>query len=349
MASTIRPLVRGDLASVTPLIHAHMDAFTRDPGFVEATLLDDPWTPDPAPALVATDEGRLVGFLGAQERRMTFDESTITGVNVSQFVVVPDRRASGVATQLLRTLLTGEQDITWAEGAPEVVARMWRVLGGHVDHARGCDWMVVLRPRPWLRRVIARAPRGGFPRELAPVGAVPARALRPRPRDRSPSLDGVSGREASAAEVVAALPGLTKRIRVRVEYDEQHLDHMLRQWRVASGGIVCRLVERQGREIGWYVYTTRAGQASRVLCIVAADRQAETVVAELMTDAHRRGSVAISGRLEPHISEAVRSWAPAIGLGARPLFHASDPTLRTTIASSSTLLTELDSIDNRWL
>jgi hypothetical protein len=351
MTVRIRPLDRADLPRVRELVHAHMDAFTRPQSFMEATLLDDPWARDPARALVGVDGDEIVGFIGAQERRMSFDGSPITGVNVSQFVVAPEHRTGGVAIRLLRELFGGGQDLTWAEGAPEAVTRMWRLLGGDVDHARNCDWMVVLRPGRWLRRVASVALVRGLPRDLLPVAAVPGHTLSPKAgrRLQRPSLNGVNAHDAPGGEIADALPALTKGVRVRVAYDEAHLDHMLRHWGTTAGDIVSRLVARGDRPIGWYVYAPLRGQAGRLVYLSAVEREAGTVLAEMFAHARGSGGIALGGRLEPHLAEPLRAWRPVLGFGSRPVFHTKDAELRAALASTASVLSELDSVDNGWL
>ena len=262
--STIRPLERADLPAVIALMRPNFESFSRDRSFVEGTLADDPWAPDPLPALVSEDGGEIVGFIGAQARRMTFDGNEVRGVSVSQFVVAPERRGGGAALGLLRHLFSGPQELTWAEDSPENVARMWGVLGGGVDHSRTCDWMLILRPVRWLGRIIPRAPREGFPKHTVPVPALPTGALRTRRRVKQASVADIVGHDASAAEAAAELPALTRRIRLRADYDEQHLDHKLKHWSSVAGDLVSRLVRRRGRTVGWYVYIPRPG--GRAVC-----------------------------------------------------------------------------------
>jgi hypothetical protein len=348
--ATIRPLERGDIPAVFGLVEANFEAFERDRRFFEAMLLDDPWTPDPPAALVALEGEEIVGFIGAQDRRMSLDGSEIRGVSVSQFVVTPPHRTGGTPMQLLRGLLSGPQDLTWAEGAPEPVARMWRVLGGDADHARDCDWMLVLRPSRWLSGVIGDASRRRISRHTIPVSALPTRALRARTlrREHEPSAGSVSAGDATPSEVVEALPALTRGYRLRISYDEAHLGHMLEQWGALSG-IVCRLVRRHERTIGWYVYISKPGRVGRALHVAALERETGAVLADLVGDAVARGHTALSGRLEPHLSEALRDWGPAFGLGYRPVVHASEPELRAALGRTDSLLSEFGSIDSPWL
>jgi hypothetical protein len=85
-----------------------------------------------------------------------------------------------------------------------------------------------------------------------------------------------------------------------------------------------------------------------VLCIAAAATDADAVVGELVSDARRRGTAVISGRLEPHLDDAVRRRPAVLSLAQQPIVHARDPEVLAALGSSVSLLTELDLVDCEW-
>jgi hypothetical protein len=77
--SRIRPVERDDLPTVASLFEAVMRSRGRQPpprlaAYFARTWLDHPWADPEIPSLVyETPDGRILGFVGAHVRRLTFD------------------------------------------------------------------------------------------------------------------------------------------------------------------------------------------------------------------------------------------------------------------------------------
>ena len=335
------------MAAVAGLMRANIRGWTHDEGFLRGTLIEYPWADPALSSLVATSpDGEILGFVGAQVREMALDGAPVRGVCVSHLVVVPDGRAGAAGALLLGRLLSGAQDVSWSDSANEVVARMWRTFGGHLDHARLLDWMLVLRPGRWFGGVLAKGVRGrSLGRSDVPVGALPLHAAGPRLAPRAfpvPDPD-IRGEDAGAAAIVEHLPEMMRGVELRVDYGESHLEHLFAQVEAASGPLVHRLVRRRDRPIGWYAYLRPKAGVSRVLHVAVAQRHADAVVAELVEHAKASGSTALTGRMEPHLESPLRSRLAVLGFARRPMIHTHRPEIRLALASSASLLTQLES------
>lgn len=350
--ATIRPLERADLPAVAALVRESLPGWRRDAAFLERTLVDHPWAPETLPSLVAVDDsGVIVGSVGAQARRLAFDGAELSGISVSHLVVAPERRAGAAGALLVRELLSGGQDLTWTDSGTEDVVRIWRTFGAHLDHARSANWMLVLRPARWLARIASLRIRSGVTlRQAVPVAALPLHAAGRHllPRTFSPPVAAeVNGENASPSEIVDLLPALTKGIRLRVDYDAGYLSSVFAQVSSPGAPVVHRLVRRGTTPIGWYAYIQQSG-ISRVIHLAAGVRQVEAVFGEMYGHSRAQGASLLAGRLEPHLQEPLQRRFAAIGLAQRPLIYARDPDLRATLASSSSLITEMDLIDSEW-
>jgi hypothetical protein len=347
----IRPLQRGDLPAVVALLRTHIRGWTLDTRLLAGLLLDHPWVDDELPSLVAVGPANeIIGFTGVQVRRMRIDGRAIRAVHSGHGVVKPDRRGGAVGALLIGRALSGPQELTWSDGAIESVARVFRAFGGHLDHTRACDWLLVLRPLPWLRGLIATAVRRrAASRRAVPVGALPFQAMGPRMMPLAfPKPTGVAGEDATAATIVEHLPVLNQHLRVWVDHDEEYLDHLFGLVRYFkglesfTGPLVCRVVRRGEQPIGWYAYVARSGGASRVLHLSALEREADAVLGELIEHAHAQGSAALAGRAEPHLQRALNHRFAVLGYARQPTILAKDPELAAVLATSSSLLTRLD-------
>lgn len=342
----IRPLQKTDLPTVAALLRAHLPGWRLSESVLSGIMLDHPWADEELPSLVAIDEDdEVIGFVGAHVRRMRLDGQPIRAVCATHVVVAPDSRAGAAGFHLLGRILRGPQDVSFSDSATDAVMSIWRTLGGYVDYARTCDWMLVLQRGRWFRGVMrAVARRQPVGRTLVPVGALPFQALGRRllPGEHPETPPDVAGEPITAAAIIEHLPALTSRLRLAVEYDEQHLDHLFLQVESFWGPVVRRLVRRGERPIGWYAYVPRPGGASRVLHLAALERQAGAVLAELVTHAKAEGSAVLTGRGEPHLMEPLSRRFAVFGVARRPILHTKNPELAAVLATDSSLLTRLD-------
>jgi hypothetical protein len=336
-------LGRSDLPAVAELMAARLPGWDQDESFLAETLLNQRWTTAELPSLVSVgDDGALHGFIGAQVRRFRLDGRELRGVCCSHLVAVEGPGAAGAL--LLRRMLSGEQDLTWTDTATDEVARMWQTFGGQIDHARALDWMLVLKPVGWVRRMLTSGlRRRGSVRELAPARAIPLRALVPRSgEERADVSAGIDGVDATASALAANIDEIARDTRLHVDYDEPVLDRLFTRIEATAGPLVRRLVRQRGTTVGWYAYLSRPGGTSRVLHLCGHTGALEAVTQDLIDDAHRRGSVALAGRYEPFLRAALFPRSPAFGFARLPMIHSRDPEVISLLATNSSILTQLD-------
>lgn len=341
----IRALQRADLPAVMALLREGLPGFPLDEEGLAAATLDDRWADEELPSLVAVEADEVVGFIRSQVRPMRFDGRPIRGVCLSDLVVSPEHRRGAAGAMLLGRLLKGPQDVSWSDSATDFVVRAWRTFGGHIDHARAADFMLVLRPVPWIREIVAaRVRRREVGRSLMPVGALPAHAAGPRITGReAPGPEpGVSGEDADAAAIASALPAISKRVRVMVEWDEPQLAATFRRIEALGGDLTVRLVRRGEAPVGWYACLVRPGGAARLLHLAADERAVGAVFADLVAATTAAGGTVLSGRAEPHLERPLRERLAAVGFAWQPVIRARDPELAAVLATGASLLTRLD-------
>jgi hypothetical protein len=353
--SQIRPLERADLPRVTALYERTMRSGATTPAaglaaYFERTLLDHPWADAEVPALVfETGDDRIVGFIGSYARRLLLDERPIRMSCAGQLVTDPDERHLGIGAILLRSYLSGPQDLAITDGATGVVHEMWIRLGGYALHPGSFVWTRLFRP--W--RAVGQRAVGHMrlePRRkerlrgiLAPVWRVldspTTRISRPRERPA-----GVYAEELTPRALAQCQAEVLGNARLRVTYDEPFLEWLFREMAAVRtrGTLVRRLLRREDRLLGWYVaYLTRGG-VSRVMDLKASSGELGTVLDYLFADAWDSGADAVEGRLEPALYEPLSSRGCWLHYGSRALFHSRDPDVLAAISLGRSALSRLD-------
>ncbi|MFN8161348.1 MAG: hypothetical protein U0R52_09945 [Solirubrobacterales bacterium] len=345
----IRAFAPDDVPAVDRLLRDHLP-YWPDPSesarFLAGTLLEHPWADDELTSLVALGgSGEVIGFIGAQVRRMSMGKRSVRGVCCSHLVVAAGHRGGAAGALLLRRMLSAGQEVTWSDTANEPVVRMWRAFGGSVDGARSCDWMLVLRSGRWLREVATTGLRKqNRDRDLVPVAAFPFQAAGSRMIGRPFPEPGpeVGGQGATAAEVVEALGRIDRAGHLRVAYDEGFLSHLFAQIEASRGRLVTRIVRRGADPIGWYAYAHVSEGVCRVLHLAAFEPNGDDVLAELVAHARKDGGTVLAGRLEPHLIEPLHTRFAVLGFARQPVVHSRDPELRAALLSEASLITQLD-------
>jgi hypothetical protein len=156
--------------------------------YFERTLLDYPWAdPEISSLVFEAGDNRILGFMGSHVRHLLIDERPIRMGCTGQLVTDPRERHLAIGTRLVRTYLSGLQELTITDGATDVVHEIWVRLGGYALHPGSFVWTRLFRPwravgEMWLELRRDERPR----RFLRPIWAVldsPMTRLRGRRRD----------------------------------------------------------------------------------------------------------------------------------------------------------------------
>jgi hypothetical protein len=348
MTGSMRPLERRDLPQVANLYELVVRSGSRNapPGlaaYFEETLLEHPWVDPEIPSLVSEgDDGEIVGFIGSHVRRIAVDSRRARLACCGQLVTDPVVRNRAVGAFLLRAYLAGPQDLTITDTASGEVRRMWESMGGVTVHLASIGWIRLFGP--WRYAVS----RGASPaaRVAQPLSAaldavstrVASRALRP------PAPHAVAEEltpEALVEQVAAAPPS----VRVRPAYDVDFLEWLFGALAAvrSRGSLVRRLVRAEDRVLGWYVYYLQRGGVSQVVQIGGRERDMGDVLDHLFADAHSGGSIAVQGRLEPHLREPLTARRCLFrSTGNRSLIHSADTEITNAIAFGHSLVSRLE-------
>jgi len=348
--SSIRPLERADLGGVTELFERTVRSGRSEPppglaGYFERTLLDHPWADSEIPSLVyEAGDGRILGFIGSHVRRLVFDGRRIRMGCAGQLVSDPEQRRLAIGARLLRSYMSGPQDLTITDGATAVVHEMWSHLGGYAAHPGSLVWTRLLRPGRavgdrWLERRGSerwrRVARAAWPVLDAPATPV----TRP-----SEAAADVEIEELTPRALIEHRPEVLGDARLWVDYDEPFLEWLFGEMAAVRtrGQLTGRLLRQDDRVLGWYVVYMRPRGLSQVMQVAATKGELGTVLDRLFADAWRGGAAALEGRLEPALYEPIYRRRCVLRYSTRALFRSGDPELAAAISLGRSALTRLD-------
>jgi hypothetical protein len=345
-----RPLLPADLSQIVDLylkVFPLVRQYSRERLFdrFRRVLLQNPWYNPSIPSLVYEKNGKVCGFLGVVVRPMFLGAEVIHVATSNHFMVDPSARSSMAGLELLNNLFAGSQDLTIAESGDDS-RKLWEALGGRTSFARSLFWTRLLRP---TRYALYQLRQRHAPQVLAwiagPVcGAFDTLAARVR---QSPLYQAPMGpgEETSAKGLVNCFSQFHKRNSLYPCYDEYSLSWLLSLLAKKGkfGALSCVIVTgNKGEIIGWYIYYLNSGAVSTVLHIDAAPGRLDQVFRHLCYHAWRRGSIALTGRVEPRFTQMFcrnrcflhwRSWM---------LVHSRNPRILSAFDGGASIFTALE-------
>ena len=314
--------------------------------YLRQMFCDHPWRDDEIPSWIACEGENPVGFLAVMPRPMMHGQRPIRAAVGCQFLVHPERRQSLVAVQLLRRFFQGPQDISLADGANSLSARLWESMGGAVSPVHSLAWIRVLRPAQGALRLARSRSRwlqaiGGIGSPLAALAdacVMRAAPFRFRPQLLEQDLD--------ARSLHAALAEHTAHFALRPQYDLPSLEWLLKQVAAKKrhGRLEARILrDANGRMAGWFLYYLDPDGMSRVVQLAARPDRVRPVLEHLFHHASERGTMALEGRMDPRFAaELGKMQCFFRNCGELTLLHSRDPSLLAPLLLGNAFFTRLE-------
>lgn len=357
MSGTIRPLTRADLPAAVLLYEREIGTGSSLAGlerYFETILFDDPWADPELPSLAyVDDDGTLAGFFSRCTRRFLFDGEPVRVCAMIHFVVAPEARKRAAAALLAARLLGGPQDASHTDGANLPTRRLWGAMKGRVMQLESLEWTRVLRPAAyWQERAIGRrlSPRSAAvtKRLAVPVDLALLRAAGARVKP-SAEVAATTDEPLTPSAVVEHIGELAGWARLRPDYDEPYVRWLFAQLAATRtyGELSARLVKRDGVPIGWHVSMIERGGLAEVFQVATRPADATTVFGALIDHTRAQGAIAVRGRIEAPLIDAITQERSVMRRSNWALLRARDPELATAALLGDSFLTRLDS--NIWM
>ena len=347
--ATIRPFEPGDALEAAKLFmvvspESGWPSVEHVAQYIRKVLCESPWCDPEIPSWVAVENGKIIGVESVVPRPMMHGERVIRAAVSCQTYVHPESR--GIAgIQLTRALLSGPQDVTIADGASLMGAKVMEALGALVSPLHRMSWIRPLRPAQ-AALALAAARRQAL-RPLAVVGT-PFAALADACLTRIPPLrctPRLYEEELDPAKLLAAFDELGSQFTLRPVYDINSLDWLYGELAAKNrhGPLQARLVRDAGGKVaGWFMYYLNSG-LSRVLQIMARKDATRPVLEHLFRHAADRGTVALEGRIEPRFTYDMGNMHCFFQSSSElTLLHARDPAIMASLMQGDAFFTRME-------
>jgi hypothetical protein len=316
--------------------------------YFDQIYFDNPWHDPEVPSHVYEDgQGRILGFIGAMQRPMSFRGRPIRAAVLCGIMVDKIDGSREIAQQLMARFLAGPQDFSMTDCAKPAANRLWEACGGLPALMYCLDWRRVLQPaRQALGLVAGRKPLGALANAVWPLTwALDAAATRLPFGPYRLRTKGAAGEEASAETLLACISEFSRPKALAPHYDAQTLGWLLAESAKGLGKVALHKIIVRGADgqiAGWYMHAVRAGVAE-VFQVGGSRDKIRLVLDHLFDHARRHGAVAVSGQIVPDLMwEMSESRCRYRSLSLGMLVHSPNPELTNAVFRGDAFLTRTE-------
>ncbi|HKJ67706.1 MAG TPA: hypothetical protein VKA68_07095 [bacterium] len=311
----IRPLRRADISQIANLIVTYLPHVAAGNVQKVHTALDllqsNPRYEDDSPSLVyESPSGKIEGFLGVSARSMIFNGQRIRAAVCYDFIVDYRARNGLIPFQLLRTFFSGDQDVILSGSAGDNTRKLWQKMGGITGYLYSTYWTLPLRPLQYGLTYLNRENRhpvlSGTGKPIARISDTLMTHFPGSPLCKK-DPEGYS-RQISGEELVGFHTKFCKHTTLRPDYTVEDLQWVLGLASKSDhlGSLECTGVFTYADDIlGWFVWYSNPGGTGEVLQLHAREGKEDLVLDHLVYSAWKNGLIALSGRVEPPMMEAL--------------------------------------------
>jgi hypothetical protein len=353
----LRSFIQSDIAGVADLIWKVLHEQTGPAPnslhlHLQELFLANPWLDDGIVSRVYEDaQGNVRGFFGAVPRVMSLQGKTIRLAFGSNFVMDPENRGSMASLQLVRTFLKGSQDVSITDSANEMSRQLLRSLGFTAVPIYSLQWARPLRPSAYAIDIFCRMKKSStikfWGRVASPLFRITdslAAKLSVSPF-RQTSFDA-QDEDLDNETLLHCLTTIPSKHWITPQYNQGSLNWVLTfiDNRRVFGSLRKALVRnKNGKIIGWYIYSLPERGVGEVFQIGAESASVGTVLDHLFFDAWQHGLLGLQGRMEPQFMEELTTRSCFFFRhGSWTMIHSNKPELLTAFHSGNLFFSRLD-------
>jgi hypothetical protein len=348
--SDIRNCTAEDIPAVARMFQsAFRDERKAVPASLESYLrelfLEHPWRdPETDSRVYVEADGSVRGFIGVLPLRMSFHGQKVRAALASSLVVDNPAERPLAGARLLRSYLTGPQELCVSETSNPVAQGMWERIGGRSIADYSMEWLRVIRPAGFGAAVAAeKLAAAKVFRPLARLAdRVVARATKTFECPEMPAY--YSDADVDDEALLEQIPRFAENYALHPDWDRQSLAFFLRHaaHKGRHGSLYRRMVYGRGKTpVGCYLYYGRPGGIAWVLQILALPEHTNAVFTNLLAHADAHGSVAVRGRTQPILLDALLRNRCVLFQRSSTTVYSSNTELMAAIRSGDALIVGL--------
>ena len=289
-----------DIPAVARLFqNTFLDPQRAPPASLQAYLgeifLNHPWyDPGVGPRVHIDDDGKLSGFIGVLPLRLSFRGQKIRGAVAGSLMVEKPEQNPLAGARLLRSFITGPQDLSITETANRLSRGMWEKLGGRPVPLESMEWVRVFHPATFALSVLAdRAPFLRLTRPFCSLADAIAGKIKQNPLLLDPkAMTDPRDDDVGDDVLLQRIPEFAASYALRPDWEPQDLQWFLNHaaHKERRGPLFRRVVyDRRNSPVGCYLYYERPRHVAWVLQVLALPDSAGLVVDSLLSHAYRQG------------------------------------------------------------
>lgn len=327
VADMFQRILRKEKRPVPPALETYLGALFGDAARTDPELVSK---------VHLRDDGRVSGFLGVLPLPMEIAGRKIRAAVCGTFMVDAHEDDPFAGARLLRDVLSGPQDLSFSETSNDISTAMWRKMRARVMPDYSLEWLRVMRPASFmLEMASSRAAALRFLKPVvAPFDGILARGKETQSwaayRPLTDKADALADEDAAEEDLAKVILELLASFVLRPHWSEEALAAMLAHARRKAnhGARVQRIVRtRSGKPVGLFIYYGDPGRIGRVAQIMAVPGQEGAVIDRLLKHAHERRMVAMRGRTQPALLDAMIGRKFAFVHASSTVVHCRDPEL----------------------
>lgn len=296
--------------------------------------LEGPGADPDIPSLVnVRDDGAISGFVGVNLVPMVFSGRGMRVAFCGALMVEDPKRDPLAGARLLKTFLSGRQDLSISETANKTSLEMSKALKGVAFPGYSLEWMRAFAPASFACDMVFRhSPLRKF---ALPVASGADRLVRRSALARALAVEqsgtgkaALALRSVDANGFAEAVELLTAHYQMRPRWSPEDLGHVLSQAfdKPAYGEAVAMIATRVvGTAVGAFLYHFRPGGVGRVLQVLALPGEESTVIDCMFADAARRGAAGLRGRTQPAILNGLLGKKAIFANASSTVVFSRDP------------------------
>lgn len=350
MTEEVRPFAKSDAPAVAELFlttfRSNLTALDETTAYFQKLFLEDNYD-EGSPSLVYVAAGDEVrGFIGSLPLTFESPSGPFKAAHACCHMVRDPRRDTLGGARLLRSFLSGAQELSYSETASQLSSTLWQRLGARVLPQYSLNWIRLLSPctgalsmagasQSWIRPFQIMAPAADLVlRKSGLFSALFQAADSPRK---------VHAQSCSVAEFATTAAELLRQYSVYPRWSTDVILARLQETEqaLASHRFEFKIVlDAGGRPVGGFILVCR-DRTARVLQILTSQANADDVVATLIETARALGIAAIFGRTDPNTMNALADHQCIFVRRGSAVAVSRNPEILRDISSQPAMLTGL--------